>query len=72
MNILVTGCKGQLGTELQKLAASETQHQWVFTDVDTLDICNKGAVEECFEANGIDACINSAAYTAVDKAEDEP
>ena len=70
MNILVTGCKGQLGTELQKLAGAE--HQWFFTDVDTLDICNKAAVEACFEANHIDACINCAAYTAVDKAEDEP
>ena len=72
MNILVTGCKGQLGTELQKLAVDDTQHQWIFTDVDTLDICNKGAVEECFSANDIDACVNCAAYTAVDKAEDEP
>ena len=70
MNILVTGCKGQLGTELQKLASAE--HQWFFTDVDTLDICNKEAVEQCFDANQIDACINCAAYTAVDKAEDEP
>lgn len=70
MNILVTGCKGQLGTELQKIAGAE--HQWFFTDVDTLDICNKGAVERYFEANLIDICINCAAYTAVDKAEDEP
>ena len=72
MNILVTGCNGQLGTELQKIAASETQYHWVFTDIDTLDICNKTAVETCFEANHINACINCAAYTAVDKAEDEP
>ncbi len=72
MNILVTGCKGQLGTELQKIAASDTSHQWLFTDVDTLDICDKAAVEKCFETNRIEACINCAAYTAVDKAEDEP
>ena len=72
MNILVTGCKGQLGTELQKIAARDTQHRWVFTDVDTLDICNKAAVETCFDEQRIDACINCAAYTAVDKAEDEP
>ncbi len=70
MNILVTGCKGQLGTELQKIA--DTGHRWLFTDADTLDICNKAAVEACFEANGIEICINCAAYTAVDKAEDEP
>lgn len=70
MNILVTGCNGQLGMELQKIASAE--HQWLFTDIDTLDICNKSAVEEYFESNQIDACINCAAYTAVDKAEDEP
>ncbi len=70
MNILVTGSKGQLGTELQKLADAE--HQWFFTDVDTLDICNKEAVEQCFNDSKIDICINCAAYTAVDKAEDEP
>ncbi len=70
MNILVTGCNGQLGTELRKIASPE--HQWFFTDIDTLDICNKAAVERCFEANQIEVCINCAAYTAVDKAEDEP
>ena len=70
MNILVTGCKGQLGTELQKITSEE--HHWLFTDVDTLDICNKEAVEQCFTNHQIDACINCAAYTAVDKAEDEP
>ena len=70
MNILVTGCKGQLGTELQKIAGAE--HQWLFTDIDTLDICNKAAVDECFAKHQIDVCINCAAYTAVDKAEDEP
>ena len=70
MNILVTGCKGQLGTELRKIADAE--HEWVFTDVDTLDICDKAAVEQCFSVHHIDACINCAAYTAVDKAEDEP
>ena len=70
MNILVTGCKGQLGTELQKIASDE--HRWFFTDIDTLDICNKAAVEDCFDTNQIDVCINCAAYTAVDKAEDEP
>ncbi len=70
MNILVTGCKGQLGTELQKIA--DESHRWLFTDVDTLDICDKTAVEACFADNHIDVCINCAAYTAVDKAEDEP
>lgn len=61
-----------MGTELQKIATSETKHHWLFTDVDTLDICDKEAVEHCFSANSIEVCINCAAYTAVDKAEDEP
>ena len=72
MNILVTGCYGQLGTELQKVAVDNCAHQWFFTDIDTLDICDLNAVERYFAANGIEVCINCAAYTAVDKAEDEP
>ncbi len=59
-----------MGTELQKI--SDAEHRWLFTDVDTLDICNKEDVEVFFETNSIDLCINCAAYTAVDKAEDEP
>ena len=70
MNILVTGCKGQLGTEIQKIAGVE--HQWFYTDIDTMDICDKAAVEHYFMVNQINVCINCAAYTAVDKAEDEP
>ncbi|MBR4392269.1 MAG: dTDP-4-dehydrorhamnose reductase [Bacteroidales bacterium] len=72
MNIAVTGCYGQLGTEMQKIAAQETGHQWFFTDIDTLDICNEKAVEHFFNEHQIDCCVNCAAYTAVDKAEDEP
>ena len=72
MNILVTGCRGQLGTEIQKIAATDNLHQWYFTDVDTLDICDSNAVENAFESRQINVCINCAAYTAVDKAEDEP
>ncbi len=58
-----------MGSELQKTA--DESHRWLFTDIDTLDICDKAAVEACFSAHGIDVCINCAAYTAVDKAEDE-
>ena len=72
MRILVTGCYGQLGTALQEVAAADGVHQWFFTDIDTLDICDHNAVERFFDANGIEACINCAAYTAVDQAEDEP
>lgn len=72
MNILVTGGNGQLGNELQQIAANKKQHHWFFTDVGELDITNSRALHRFFDANSIDACINCAAYTVVDKAEDEP
>ena len=71
MNILVTGCNGQLGNEFQKIARCDIEHNWMFTDVDTLDICNEESVDHYFKENKIEICINCAAYTAVDKAEDE-
>ena len=70
MNILVTGCHGQLGRELQRSASCSLGHQWFFTDIDTLDITDPAAVEQCFTEHHIETCINCAAYTAVDKAED--
>ena len=72
MNVLVTGSYGQLGVALQHLAANDDRHRWLFTDIDTLDITDPEAVKLFFDKHGIDACINCAAYTAVDKAEDEP
>lgn len=72
MNILVTGCNGQLGNEFQKISNFEVNHNWLFTDIDTLDICNKEEISKYLQENNIEICINCAAYTAVDKAEDEP
>lgn len=72
MNIAVTGCNGQLGVEMRKIAEKDTMHQWFFTDIDTLDICDPEAVERFFKEHHIDCCVNCAAYTAVDRAEDEP
>lgn len=66
--ILVTGAKGQLGRELQSVVGSG----WCFTDVDELDICSKEAVEAYVTSNHIDTIVNCAAYTNVDRAEDEP
>lgn len=71
MNILITGCNGQLGKEFQKIANSEIEFKWFFTDIDALDICNAKEVNDYITDNKIDICINCAAYTAVDKAEDE-
>lgn len=69
-NILVTGANGQLGNELRLLAKQYPQFVFFFTDVDTLDICDKEGVEIYIASNKIDYVLNSAAYTAVDAAED--
>ncbi|GBU07990.1 NAD(P)-dependent oxidoreductase [Bacteroidales bacterium] len=71
-NILITGANGQLGNELRQLEVSYAQYNFYFADIDTLDICRRGAVNDFIEANKIDYIVNCAAYTAVDKAEDEP
>ena len=70
MNILITGCNGQLGNEMQLLEKNYPQHTWFNTDVAELDITNQLAIEQFVAENGIDGIVNCAAYTAVDKAED--
>ncbi len=71
--ILVTGCLGQLGRELQELAEDyEDSCQFYFTDKDDLDITDRQAVQDFVEQNAISIIINCAAYTAVDRAESEP
>ncbi|MBQ7422939.1 MAG: dTDP-4-dehydrorhamnose reductase [Prevotella sp.] len=69
MNILITGCNGQLGNEIQLLEAANPQHTFFNTDVDELDITNAKAIESFVQAQKIDGIVNCAAYTAVDKAE---
>lgn len=68
-NILVTGCNGQLGNEMQLLSAGHPDFNYFFTDVKELDITDENAVKAFIEANSIDCVVNCAAYTAVDKAE---
>lgn len=70
MKILVTGANGQLGNEMQVLAKDNPQHTYFFTDVQELDISDEKAVQDCVARNQIDVIVNCAAYTAVDKAED--
>ena len=72
MNILITGCNGQLGNEIQLLQAQYAQHTWFNTDVNELDITDKAAIERFVETNEIGGIVNCAAYTAVDKAESDP
>lgn len=71
-NILVTGANGQLGNEIRRIAPlHENNFRFFFTDVAELDITNLEAVESFVESNKINYIINCAAYTAVDKAEDD-
>ncbi len=71
--ILVTGCLGQLGSELQQLAKEyEDTCHFYFTDRDDLDITDRKAVQDFIESKAISIVINCAAFTAVDKAESEP
>lgn len=70
-NILLTGGKGQLGTEIQEIAPHFPKFEFFPTDVDTLNICNKQEIERFIADNSIDVIINCAAYTAVDKAESD-
>lgn len=69
MNILITGCNGQLGNEMQLLEKVNPQHQYFNTDVAQLDITKPEAIEEFVNNNAIDIIVNCAAFTAVDKAE---
>lgn len=68
---LITGAHGQLGRCLQDLLKTQDGCQVYCTDVDTLDICDAGQIERFVEAHPVDIIINAAAYTAVDKAEDD-
>ncbi len=70
MNILITGCNGQLGNEMQLLEKENPQHTYFNTDVAELDITDQNAIETFVNDHGIDGIVNCAAYTAVDKAED--
>lgn len=67
--ILITGKNGQLGNEIQVLAKNYPDIQFIYTDVEELDITNAESVALFFEQYKPMACINAAAYTAVDKAE---
>ncbi len=69
MNILVTGCNGQLGNEIQLLEKGNGKHVFFNTDVNELDITDENAINAFVDANNIEGIINCAAYTAVDKAE---
>jgi dTDP-4-dehydrorhamnose reductase len=69
-NILVTGSNGQLGSDIRDLS-SNYDYSFFFTDVAELDITDKKAIESLVKENSINTIINCAAYTAVDRAEED-
>lgn len=70
MNILVTGANGQLGNCLRKASAGSADN-YIFTDVAELDITDATAVNSMVHDNDVNVIVNCAAYTNVDKAEDD-
>ena len=69
--ILITGSHGQLGNEMQQAAAGFPAFRFLYTDVEDLDICDKKALDAFVKTNQVNIIVNCAAYTAVDKAEDD-
>lgn len=70
MNILITGANGQLGNEMRRVSVN-SPNQYIFTDVAELDITHLDAVRKALKNNHINVVVNCAAYTNVDKAEDD-
>ncbi|BAX78623.1 dTDP-4-dehydrorhamnose reductase [Labilibaculum antarcticum] len=71
MRILICGANGQLGSEINELSASFSNLEFVFSDLPELDICNREMLARFVSENQIKGIINCAAYTAVDKAEED-
>jgi dTDP-4-dehydrorhamnose reductase len=70
MRVLITGSNGQLGSEIRELAANYKKLDFVFKDLPDLNICNFNLLQSFIIDNNINTVINCAAYTAVDKAEE--
>lgn len=72
MNVLITGANGQLGRSIRRLEAEFPGLTLSYTDVDELDITRMPDLETYFQQNPTGCVVNCAAYTAVDRAEEEP
>ncbi len=70
MNILITGANGQLGCEMARVSLA-SEHRYIFTDIEQLDITDATAVLEMVQKEKINVIVNCAAYTNVDAAEDD-
>lgn len=71
MKIIITGANGQLGNQFREIAGASPQHNFLFLSRQELSVSDPAAVQEVLSAQRADWCINCAAYTAVDKAENE-
>ena len=71
MKLLVTGANGQLGRELRYLLDDDSRFEVIYTDVAELDITRQADVDACVSSHRLDYIVNCAAYTAVDRAEDD-
>ena len=69
--VLVTGANGQLGWELQQAAKANPNFEFIFLDRNAMDLSIPRGLLEIIESYAPSAIINTAAYTAVDKAETE-
>ena len=69
--MLITGANGQLGNEMRLVAATDAERVYHFTDVAELDICDEEAIERFVVEHAIDCIVNCAAYTNVNKAEED-
>ena len=72
MKVLITGSNGQLGSEIKELASDYENLECIFRDLPELDICDTETLTTIISDQHINAVINCAAYTAVDKAEENP
>ncbi len=69
--VLITGCKGQLGSEIQRLSSGFSEMSFNFTDLEELDITRPGDIRTYLDHNPVRFIVNCAGYTAVDAAEDD-
>jgi len=71
LNILVTGAGGQLGSEIKRIASGSNHYNYTFVDVEEMDLASDEAIFQFFQGKDFDFVVNCAAYTAVDRAEED-
>jgi dTDP-4-dehydrorhamnose reductase len=71
ISVLITGAKGQLGRAISRAAKAYPDWTIHYTDIEELDIANQDAVEDFLDQHPVEFIVNCAAYTGVDRAEDD-